>query len=168
MTGDCVLQSATWIFEHCESRITRHASESYILDINLDRLWAVPRSRVPVTSGSRSIRSHIQETPPRPPVREIVRLLNGIERRVAAPHHQYELRRQQRCRSSDHSSADVRRKALARSAKVRRIHSRQIVSPKTQLRDSEKTCEEDSPFQQCKIVHRRIQKYERNDNQSGT
>src|SRR6185503_1289989 len=93
--------------------------------------------------------------------------ISQMSRWSSSGHHRRKLSRQQRSRSPDHSPSNVRGEAFARSTKMSRIHSRQIISPEAQLRNREQSREEDSPLEQSEIVHRGIQENQRNNNQSG-
>src|SRR5882672_9012007 len=88
-----------------------------------------------------------------------------------ARHERRQLSGQERGRRAQHATADIGRKTLPGAAKVGRIHSRQIVSPKTELSDSEEAGQEDADSQHLQIAFRKSpragkEKYQRDNDQA--
>src|SRR5947207_2193824 len=69
-------------------------------------------------------------------------------------HRQCKLARHERERSADHASANIGGKALASTAQMKGIHARQVVAPKTKLRDRKKSHNEDANLQGGQAVMR--------------
>src|SRR5690606_10581017 len=71
-------------------------------------------------------------------------------------------RRHQGERGANHPPADVRGEAFARPPEMERINSWEIVAPKAELSDGQKTGEKDAIVQQREIISRR-EKVEQRD-----